>query len=406
MYRILRLFTVMILILSAFSVSAQEREIYDVVVVDDGAIVESGTVSFSSGEVFEVRVVLDDQSEDITANLTVDGEEYFTQDGGAACRSDQGRFIGWDAGEEGQVAARIPCTMPTDIKNDQEIGLVGYQFRNCPEGEESCSRTESEVKLAISGESRNEAETDESVGERILKEIINDIFGNGSGGSSNGGSDNDQGSGGGDGNGDDNDDGDSEPVPVGEPADGTADIGRISNEFATKAIARCPGGTVNTSTRSCLNQISVTAVPAGIMNSALQFASGTVPVRGGVYQCVAFVQTVLPLYHRDMSYSAPRGIAATMWFNDGNQPPGYIKIHKDQGVPMQPGDIPIWGYGTYGHIAVTIAVRNVKGATGTTTTRSFTIAEGNVDGAGTVSNTRELPISDPGLIGWIRYTGN
>ncbi len=388
----------------SLSFAQSTTPIFGVYPVVDGEVVESGSIEVQPGEVFEVRVRTTTETPDLTANITLNGEEYLADDGSAACRSDGEQFIGWTSGDNNGIDARIACTIPRDIDLDDEIGLVGYQFRNCPDADESCSRTESPVSFLLSDDAEEAIGDDD--GEQILSRLFEALFSTIDDGGTGGRS---------------RDDGrplqpgtgftiDDNTSPfVGEDSQATG-LAALSDTFVRDILAVCPGGTVNTSTaQTCLQPTMLTnsraelgeSVGSSIAQGAISFARQTVPVRGGVYQCVAFIQTVLHAYHEDPQYNTPRGIYAKMWFNPGNQPPGYVRVSKGSGEPIQPGDIPIWNYDLAGHIAVATEVNmNTDGSV-----HSFVIAEGNVDGAGTVSNDRIISIDDPGLLGWIRYVG-
>lgn len=107
----------------------------------------SAKTQLSRGEVFEVQVAADAENENTTANLVINGAEYFGSNGGGACRSDSGLFIGWIQGDP--MIARFGCTVPTDIAKGATIELVAYQFRNCDNGEATCSRVKSTQKFTL-----------------------------------------------------------------------------------------------------------------------------------------------------------------------------------------------------------------------------------------------------------------
>jgi hypothetical protein len=96
----------------------------------------SAKTQLSRGEVFEVQVA-----------AVINGSEYFGSNGGGACRSDSGLFIGWIQGIP--MIARFGCTVPTDIAKGATIELVAYQFRNCDNGEITCSRVKSTQKFSL-----------------------------------------------------------------------------------------------------------------------------------------------------------------------------------------------------------------------------------------------------------------
>ena len=105
----------------------------------------------------------------------------------------------------------------------------------------------------------------------------------------------------------------------------------------------------------------------------------------GALQCVGFAKAALYIMRNgDTSMLQNRGNAID-WI--GNNPSAFGVIKNDGNQKLQDGDVPIWGYDTYGHIAIYIG--------------GGEIAEGNFDANGQV-NIRAVNESSPSLVGWLR----
>lgn len=129
------------------------------------------------GDVFITEVKTDRITPDVTSNLVIDGEEYFGNEGGGACRSDGELFIGWDNEDDPNPIVEIACTIPRDISDDAEISLIAYQFRNCEEGEDRCSVVEGSADFRLVDRSSNPEDNDssEDIAQRILEALM-DLF--------------------------------------------------------------------------------------------------------------------------------------------------------------------------------------------------------------------------------------
>lgn len=104
------------------------------------------------------------------------------------------------------------------------------------------------------------------------------------------------------------------------------------------------------------------------------------------YQCVGFVQTVIAgLTNKRLDGG---GGAASDYIK--NVPTGYQFISNNGTI--QPGDIPLWGGGDFGHIAIATWV-NPDG-------NSFKVAEANFTANGQLSNHRIVTKRE--VAGWLR----
>lgn len=144
------------------------------------------------GAVFESRLTVTRQGEDFATNLLVNGEEYFGDSGGGACRSDNGAFLGWTE-EDGKPVARILCTIPRNIPRNAKIALIGFQFRNCEgprsaDGARRCHVVQAAGNIELledegSG-SQNSSRIETDPSDQILARILNELFGRRGSGSS------------------------------------------------------------------------------------------------------------------------------------------------------------------------------------------------------------------------------
>lgn len=149
-------------------------------------------------------------------------------------------------------------------------------------------------------------------------------------------------------------------------------------------IKRVCGGRVSSGNINCLDNIVIPGKGASIMDPAIAEMKSSA-VATGYLQCVGFAKAALYIINNgDSAMLQARGNAID-WI--GNSPSSYAAIRNDGNQKLQDGDVPIWGYDTYGHIAVFIG--------------GGQIAEGNFDGKGQV-NIRPVNESSPALVGWLR----
>lgn len=160
---------------------------------------------------------------------------------------------------------------------------------------------------------------------------------------------------------------------------------KYAEELARQLMAKCPGGVVNSSTVvACAPLIDLSTSEAVELQVKAQLPA-LVREGGGILQCVGFAKLALFAMHNgNAEFLKARGHAVN-WIS--SYPPAYYKaIRVGSGATMKEGDVPIWGYQVYGHIAVHIGQKQ--------------IAEGNFDGAGKV-NIRATNEGSPGLVGWL-----
>ncbi len=156
--------------------------------------VSTNTKEARRGDVFETRLEVNMENEDVSTNLVINGEEYFGDEGGGACRSDGRLFGGWLSPEEDGVenpTARVMCTIPLDTPDDAEIELIGFQFRNCngeeqPDGSVRCKVVRAAQKITLLADDDRKDEEDEETGEqedsseqieeRILEKVLKILF--------------------------------------------------------------------------------------------------------------------------------------------------------------------------------------------------------------------------------------
>lgn len=149
-------------------------------------------------------------------------------------------------------------------------------------------------------------------------------------------------------------------------------------------IRRVCGGRVTSANYGCLDNISIPGRDKNVMTPAIGEMKSSA-VGTGALQCVGFVKAALYISRNgDSAMLANRGNAID-WI--GNSPNSFAVIKNDGTQKLQDGDIPVWGYDTYGHIAVFIG--------------DGQIAEGNFDANGQV-NIRAVNESSPALVGWLR----
>lgn len=159
-----------------------------------------------------------------------------------------------------------------------------------------------------------------------------------------------------------------------------------AEELARQLMAKCPGGVVNSATVvACAPLIDLSTSEAVELQVKAQLPA-LVREGGGILQCVGFAKLALFAMHNgNPEFLKARGHAAA-WIN--SYPPSFYRpVRVGSGDTMKEGDVPIWGYRVYGHIAVNIGNKQ--------------IAEGNFDSAGKV-NIRATTEGSPGLLGWLR----
>ncbi|MFW5703636.1 MAG: hypothetical protein ACOCXQ_02275 [Patescibacteria group bacterium] len=137
--------------------------------------VEALETELSRGDVFETQVETSEENENVSTNLLINGEEYFAEGGGGACRSDDDMFLGWDTNGS-RPKARILCTCPKDTPDDASVELIGFQFRNCdgpeqPDGTVRCNVTKSSQQISCGG-----GDEDEEDSETIVSRIFELLF--------------------------------------------------------------------------------------------------------------------------------------------------------------------------------------------------------------------------------------
>ncbi|MFW5703215.1 MAG: hypothetical protein ACOCXQ_00065 [Patescibacteria group bacterium] len=141
--------------------------------------VRSTRYQVNVAEVFEIRVIADGETEDISANLRIDGEEYFAKGGGGACRTDGDTFLGWETLENGDQEARVFCTIPRGTPLDAQVELIAFQFRGCdgpeqPDETVRCQVTEASRLIKVAGEEENDDSEDEDDSETKDDETTDD----------------------------------------------------------------------------------------------------------------------------------------------------------------------------------------------------------------------------------------
>jgi hypothetical protein len=141
---------------------------------------------------------------------------------------------------------------------------------------------------------------------------------------------------------------------------------------------------VTSANRNCLDNIQLQGVRQEVLAGAIAEMKESARSTGAL-QCVGFVKAALYIIHDgDSQYLAARGNAID-WL--ANAPNEYTVIVNDGSAKMIAGDVPVWGYDTYGHIAIYLGGEE--------------IAEGNFDGNG-LTNIRATNESSPSLVGWMR----
>ncbi len=165
--------------------------------------VSTNTREARRGDVFESRLEVSAENEDVSTNLVINGEEYFGDEGGGACRSDGQLFGGWLTPEEDAVenpTARVMCTIPLDTPDGAEIELIGFQFRNCdgdeaPDGSVRCKVVKAAQMITLmedddpeegedGGENEETGEREDSseqIEGRILEKVLQILFSENSG---------------------------------------------------------------------------------------------------------------------------------------------------------------------------------------------------------------------------------
>jgi hypothetical protein len=149
-------------------------------------------------------------------------------------------------------------------------------------------------------------------------------------------------------------------------------------------IRRVCGGRVTSGNINCLDNINIPGIGSNIMGPAIGEMKSSA-ISTGALQCVGFVKAALYIMRGgDGAMLQGRGNAID-WM--GNNPSSFAVVKNEGNQKLQDGDVPIWGYDTYGHIAIYIG--------------DGQIAEGNFDANGQV-NIRPVNESSPALVGWLR----
>jgi hypothetical protein len=166
------------------------------------------------------------------------------------------------------------------------------------------------------------------------------------------------------------------PPPVGQGAQFAIQLVQQIQQFC--------GGAITLNNAGCLNSIQPPINPLAAQQIRISLSFD------GIFQCVGFVQAVV---------AATTGQALN---NGGNAinfassiPTGYNFNQSGSGAALQPGDIPVFRGGQFGHIAYVIS---------TAPDGSFTVAEANYcpKECGAVADTRVVLRNDPLLVGWLR----
>ncbi|MCL5439144.1 MAG: CHAP domain-containing protein [Patescibacteria group bacterium] len=129
-----------------------------------------------------------------------------------------------------------------------------------------------------------------------------------------------------------------------------------------------------------------------VLNELKKFNNNTPP--DNVLQCVNFVRAFI----LGSGWPSLGTGNALGYFKDM---PGYRKISVGDGEQIQPGDIPIWNRGKYGHIAIVTSVAD---------NQNFSVAEANWDCTGSDGEyhpcgkvgIRNTTIDGENLLGWLR----
>ncbi len=399
-------------LLFTYSVSAATIEIFDV---------KAKKTEIDRGEVFEAQLQTAEINENMTINLVFDGTEYLPADGGGACRSDNGLFMGWI--EDGEYpVARILCTMPFDApKNPEIIELIAYQFRDCDNGETRCSEVTSSKVITLRQDPETTPEPDdpdstpeaevtpesgEEIRERIEKEkpileaILETLFG--------GTGDTDMG-----------DEEDTDPDPgeedTGEEPPDTEPPTNISfadckkhksptlqytcqlyNEIKQKCTTYS-AGQVLPENKACLNKVTAFGPNAranAIVNANQDYAlkhpkpcPNGLPNRSRGYQCMGFAQNAWMALHDDSSYnvfSGLNGIGAQL-IQDSDVQSRFRAYPISECKNIAKVGEPIW-FGYEYHITIGSFTSSDK--------REIEVYEGNSDYCGTV-NTRKMGTGSP-----------
>ncbi len=392
-------------ILLAFSstVSAATIEIFDV---------KAKKTVLERGEVFEAQLQTAEINENMTINLVFDGAEYLPADGGGACRSDNGLFLGWIEDGEHPVA-RILCTMPLDApENPQKIELVAYQFRDCDDGGTRCSMVTSSQVITLKEDEEEDSDetpeanitpdTGEDIRERIEKEkpileaLLESLFGGRSGDSNDEEENNDAEDG--------NEDENLEEPPETQPPTtiSFADCKRHSsptlkytcqlyNEIKQKCTTYKPGQ-VLPENKACLNKVTALGPNAranAIVNADQDYSlahpnpcPNGQPNRSRGYQCMGFAQNAWMALHDDSSYnvfSGLNGVGAQL-IADGDVQSRFRAYPISECKNVAKVGEPIW-FGYEFHITIGSFTSSDK--------REIEVYEGNFDYCGTV-NTRKM----------------
>jgi len=156
-------------------------------------------------------------------------------------------------------------------------------------------------------------------------------------------------------------------------------------DLVNQIRASCPGGTVTAANIDCIKNIRISPSSLDIL---VKWELSYSVSHHNWLQCVGFV---LAAAARKYGYHLTGGGNYAINFAT-NPPAGFIFIPKSNGVAMKVHDLPIWNYGTTGHIAYTVNVYDAA---------NFRVAEANLGCNGCVRFENKTT-DNPYLIGWLR----
>ncbi len=155
---------------------------------------------------------------------------------------------------------------------------------------------------------------------------------------------------------------------------------QLVNQIKNTCIYNGQPGAVNNNNVSCLDTITIST--RGILKEST--------IAHGALQCVGFVRAiVIETTGSDVCLTAGSALECA---NDN----AYIFIYANSGKQIQTGDLPIWDFPPYGHIAYVTKVNGSK---------YFDVAEANFTNGGALYRgsvqIRHATTNEPGLIGWL-----
>lgn len=183
-------------------------------------------------------------------------------------------------------------------------------------------------------------------------------------------------------------------VPFSYPAEFQAQlVALFADQIRNNCIQDGIIGRITNDNSICLNNVKMPPVDASVLDK------GRVEMKESAstnyhLQCVKFVNAsaLITTGYLPLKNGKIPGNAIDYAYN---VPDNYTFHKVKDGDRLEPGDMVVYNYETYGHIAYVIKIFDDN---------TFQVAESNFDAHGTVERNRIDTKDNPNLLGWLRYS--